>query len=481
MASAAARSPNSSTFPALLKRTKFVTYDPAIAQVYTSPSGDAHRGNWGLKRPLALKRRRAFITVKTVDTLEKQTDWDPANQEALFMKKWAEVGKVDNLQPYTPWAEQLGVTGLNRWNIDSEFALGTNDGSAWINAAKGQRKARTRVSSLQPQSTGTSADPSQVREAPTSVDPPQVQGLIPNPEAMKPKEFEAYLDDIREMRPEFLEFLKQEAAKSEAEERKHLSQEALNAQSSSRNGASRRRIGVSDDPLTQYAQNSSIYRTFLRERAMNHALDPHSRRLERQPHPDAGLIYIKLPRLQHYFMTKPQPGRVLQGTSLVRDAQAYITSFAGMTPLLNRRAHGDQTNVDFGTDKTPRYDSQAGILRMRLRKAQLLRAPEVVGRHTTGLSGARITGEVEPVGQMDAYRPVTWVPGSRDYVGALTPLDGPVAPMRSGLVPAPKSRSGQGAANYLVKNSMQGEQLLNRIKGLLSNMKTDEVSEGDDF
>jgi hypothetical protein len=461
MAAATVRGPTSSTFPALLKRSKFATYDPAISQIYTAPSADAHRGNWGLKRPLALKRRRAFITVKSIDTLEKQTDWDPANHEALFLKKWAEVGKVDGVRTASQWAEQLPVTNRYRWSMDSEFALGQEDGSEWIKATHEERarrkeayeKGEKSVKWSLPASSGTASAP-------------ELQGHVPNIEAMKPDEFQAYLEEVRGMRQEFMQFLKYEESRVR-DEQKRTEEKALSNKAGT-TSVSRRswRQTATSDPLAQYVRDADVYKRFLRYRAIAHSLKIASKKLERIPHPNGGLSYAKVPELQHHFMSQPQMGRALQGMAQTREANHYITSFAGMTPLLNRRVYGNQSNVDFGTDKTPRRDANAGILQLRLQAAELVRAPTVVGRHTTGLSGATILSSVAPAGREDTNRPVAGIPGSRDYVGALTPVDRSlgVQPMKSGLA-ANAPRVPKASDRYFQKGTNEGTlKLLRDIK-----------------
>ena len=48
------------TFPELLRRSRFASFDPTIRQSYGTPPSRLHRGNWGLKRPIAQSKRSAF-------------------------------------------------------------------------------------------------------------------------------------------------------------------------------------------------------------------------------------------------------------------------------------------------------------------------------------------------------------------------------------------------------------------------------------
>ncbi|KAG1808561.1 hypothetical protein EV424DRAFT_1273287, partial [Suillus variegatus] len=119
-----------SPFATLLKRSKFSSFDPRIAQVYTTHGGDAHRGNWGFKRPLPIRRRGAYITVKAVDSLEQQTEWNSAEPQAMWMKNWDEL----QLNPRSeelrrPSSEDSGDM------VDSEYAPMRMDPQCWRSPA----------------------------------------------------------------------------------------------------------------------------------------------------------------------------------------------------------------------------------------------------------------------------------------------------------------------------------------------------------
>ncbi len=90
--------PSPSPFASLLRRSKFASYDPTIGQVYTTYDGNAYRGNWGFKRPLALRKRNKFISVKAVDSPEQQTEWSPRESEARFIKRWEEVATEPSIR-----------------------------------------------------------------------------------------------------------------------------------------------------------------------------------------------------------------------------------------------------------------------------------------------------------------------------------------------------------------------------------------------
>ena len=141
-----------STFGTLLKHSKFSSFDPRIGQVYTTHGGDAHRGHWGFKRPLPLRRRGAYITVKNVDTPEYQTEWNSAEPQALWAKNWDEL----KITPHKEWFAEEHI-------VDSDYIPKTQSPEQWR------------------------------------------QPYIPNLEAMTRKEFAQYLGKIRAGRNTFLE------------------------------------------------------------------------------------------------------------------------------------------------------------------------------------------------------------------------------------------------------------------------------------
>lgn len=151
--------PSPSPFAALLRRSKFSAFDPQIAQVFASYDGDAHRGNWGFKRPLALRNRRAHITVKAVDTSSQQTEWNGANNQVKLIRKWEELN-----------VETKGSDRLK--GFDSEFSP----------MADAQVSGGLDNLTVQP---------------------------VRNVNAMKPKQFQTYLKQLRAQRSDFMEFLEQ--------------------------------------------------------------------------------------------------------------------------------------------------------------------------------------------------------------------------------------------------------------------------------
>lgn len=173
----AAVSQSPSPFATLLRRSKFASFDPRIGQVYTTYGGDAYRGNWGLKRPLAVRRRGATITVNAVDTSSQQTEWNSGEKQHRFIKHWEELNHEPAISAKN-LGNELGPAVTREW-IDSEYA-------------------------------------------PTSEDGPSRPQAVKNIHAMSPRQFKAYLERLRKQRPAFIEFLRERAERDSRLEGKSL-------------------------------------------------------------------------------------------------------------------------------------------------------------------------------------------------------------------------------------------------------------------
>lgn len=147
----------SKTFPSLLKRSRFVTYDPTISRVYTSPlQSIVSAGDWGFKFPLNRPKKAQFLEMRSIDSGPGiRSDWRGTEKEARFLMMWGD--------------------GRTPWNARKRRAAGR--GSNARNALLAE-------------------------EAESSA--PEV---LPNVDAMSPQEFERYLNSLRARRAEFRESL----------------------------------------------------------------------------------------------------------------------------------------------------------------------------------------------------------------------------------------------------------------------------------
>ena len=90
----------------LLQRARVSTHDPAIGQVYETPTAFAVRGEWGVKRPLPSSWKSSpdtaasapypgalrYASINRLDTQQGLTDWHEAEKDTLFRKRWQEAG-----------------------------------------------------------------------------------------------------------------------------------------------------------------------------------------------------------------------------------------------------------------------------------------------------------------------------------------------------------------------------------------------------
>ncbi|EED82465.1 predicted protein [Postia placenta Mad-698-R] len=349
--------PAPSQFAALLRQSKFASFDPKIGQVYASFGGDAHRGNWGLKRPLPLRRRKATVTVRAVDSRQQQTEWKSAEQQHRWIQMWDEAGVSPRVPEGGPWSRRLGQLGGVQWDIDSEFGTSTRDGVQDDGGMAGALSDKSMA--------------------------------IPNIEAMSEKEFERYLEKLRELRPAFRDFV--------------LSKK------------------VPDWPVQslwqQSANPSELHKHFLANQAHKaYNNNPDARVIEQQPQRYGGLTYAKVPPLQSRFLNKPAPGRALQLSSM----SDVVASFAGSTVVLSKHRVDDLHPVDWETLGDANNEKGQGVVRnMRIQNARILDAPAVVAEKPGTLTSTRLLlgASVDPPEDRQHDQSNTNRPGSREYVG----------------------------------------------------------------
>ncbi|KAI1788411.1 mitochondrial ribosomal protein subunit-domain-containing protein [Ganoderma leucocontextum] len=350
--------PPPSQFAALLRRSKFASFDPHIGQVYTTFDGHAARGNFGLKRPLALRRRNAFITVRAVDSREQQTVWKSAEPQGRWIRMWDEVGVRPKLERDGVWHEKLGALDAEvHFLTDSEFT-------------------RTEEPVPAPKATDKSMELAEEEEGMWQ---PKRSNAVPNLDAMSETEFERYLVRLRSLRPAFRKFLQGKYKTS------HLEAGSL-FQRSLRGG---------DD-----------FREFLESHAYEEYHKPRPRFIEQQPHRYAGLSYTHTPDVQTLNTVKPHIGRILGDPVSDRDKH-YVAASAGMTSRLSTGAKGEEIQQ---------------VTTIRFTAAGLSAAPEVVGARPDGLEGVHVGTRVRVDSPAVAYKRQDGnphPPGTREYVGSV--------------------------------------------------------------
>ncbi|XP_006457754.1 hypothetical protein AGABI2DRAFT_190181 [Agaricus bisporus var. bisporus H97] len=315
VAKAKAVVPPASTFAELLRRSRFSSYDQAIAQTYTAPPASARRGNYGLKRAIPMTYKDSYISIPTFEHHAQFTDWNNAEQQVKFVKRMEEMNICPSPRPDASWDRALGEA-QNQWLIDSEFA--EVDYSCRPSAATSTPppppvpEEKEKVDDIRSFGKQGSRQYGSRRPLPTH------NGVQLNIQSLSPKQFQRYLSQLRDLRPEFRAYITQQfesryitqkKAKAMEKGKKPPSQEELD------NGLSKK-----DESLLYVAAQSpmhKLHRQFLAEQfSKNYLEDPSSptapSKIKAQPHRFGGLIYHHPSMLQSILTSPPLPGIVLQ-------------------------------------------------------------------------------------------------------------------------------------------------------------------------
>ncbi|TFK46626.1 hypothetical protein OE88DRAFT_1667242 [Heliocybe sulcata] len=421
MAAAVAGPSKTSPFGILLRRSKFASFDPSIAQVYTAYDGNAHRGNFGLKRPLPVKKRNRHVTVTQFDSGEQQTAWNYADKQARWIKAWQELGvefmgQADHPQDPRTWDSRLGLARSN-WVVDSEF-------------------------DVQEKKPGKSdkGEPVIQNKAP----------ILPNIQAMSEKQFDLFLKRLRRMRPKFKRYMKQKAE-----------------------------LGMVVPDLLRQAQRDLIYhKEFIQEHIKKEVNVSSSKTLLQEPHPYAGVSYSHNTRLSTLFLTPALPGRMLRmkrddGPQAMsrKDNIGYVTSFANMLTRVGSRHADGKTEVLALPDGSPR-DPEAGRTQLRLSKVNLIRAPSVVGgQEGDGMYGTMVNTEAVAFNRPSLTRPNPHYPGSMAYSGQDPGSDDQVADMQRIYTPMFTARNPPGTHKpsvYMERTSESGKKMISGLRDMLN-------------
>ena len=278
--------PPPSPFAALLRRSKFASYDPSIGQVYTTDDGNAHRGNWGFKRPLALRKRNKFISVQAVDSPEQQTEWSSRESEARFIQRWEEVAPE-------PHVRDSWETHYSRSRSMGHAELAKED------------------------ETGNIVNPAIQRQADEEQGKRQLVASSRLISSMNPKQFARHLDKLRQERPIFLSFLSEEAQRPKT--------------------SSRHSVAPSAYEQSALASAETVRKRFLQKQSHGIYEAPDSRVIEQRPHRNGGLSYTHTSQLTHFFTTNEEPGRFIE-IATREGRQVSRASFAGMAANLKTNA-----------------------------------------------------------------------------------------------------------------------------------------------
>ncbi|GLB34612.1 hypothetical protein LshimejAT787_0201770 [Lyophyllum shimeji] len=444
--------PPASPFAELLRRSKFATYDPAIRQTYSAAPANAHRGDWGLKRPIALRRKNAFISLTSFEHPAHFTEWNHAESQVRFIRRIEETGVKPDTVVGTPWYKSLGKA-KNELLLDSEFCPG--EGSE-MEVKEAQRPQPTAVNFDALGQKGRGAYGAK-REEPVKKDDKKMEVYVTaNIDAMSPREFERYLRRLRTLRPKFQEYIR--------EQDKDFSQKSLYA-------------------LAQDA-DKGYHRKFMMEHMASEYQDLFGRKIEPQPHPNAALTYARNTPLETVLWTKPQPGIILNKYTSERGNAGpprYVASFGGLGAII--------LQANLGVNRTPLLDvdSEEGVHRDRVEESfapmrllpskglQLQMPPQVVGTKPQGLKGVKILAEVTTDTGKNPTNDNPHPLGSPEYVAA------PPRPKKSSLSnwSLPKKKPKVRIDFDFSAKSKDGGLVLDTLKGIMSKQNLREGNEED--
>ncbi|KAI0034056.1 hypothetical protein K488DRAFT_84391 [Vararia minispora EC-137] len=411
-----------SQFAALLRRSKFASFDRSIPQVYASHGGDAYRGNYGVKRSLTPTKKGLPIIISNVDSPHQQTEWQPAAKEARWIERW------ETLPPPRPmrggWEKTVGPNSLHQ-PIDSEFSPqlppspipdpGDTPFVRIERALQNGERALAVIRKLEAAgaaSHGADADivkareesvkgllhaARQLKEDTAETSARQNSTPVENIHAMPPDVFERYLRKLARLRPLFHRFVQQRSRMHAiirvAEERYGLE---------STPGQSRREFRNNLWDASTESDSVFVQRLFLASLARHkHSGATGSLEIMGQAHRVAGLSYQPLSPLTDLFLTKPQPGRYVdaQGRRMLTSAL-----FAGMRVSLDAGAGRGSDAIRKGFEEG----------KFRVSHTILLRPPRA------GLKSALMAVRAVDTETYQTWRPKLLRPGTRAFIGRNT-------------------------------------------------------------
>ncbi|PVF99801.1 hypothetical protein CPB86DRAFT_783453 [Serendipita vermifera] len=327
-----ANAATSSTFASLLKQSKFASYSPSIAQVYTTYGGHASRGDWGVKRPLSARKRNRALLIQSIDSREQQTEFRSGEPEAKMVQRWEETGK--DVAPSlrftnaTSWNAQYANRPRGELPIDSEFSAYTDNPDPLAGPAGANPALRVKT-------------------------PPSIEA-IPNPYLMSEREFNRYLERVRTFRPAFRKYIRAQ----EIAEAKRVGRDIPDLLESPPNLYRMRRERRAE----------SVTTSFLNEMAYQLHGAPDSQALEPYPHRNGGLYYPSPNSFQTALLHPPIPAHF---TSV--DSDGTNVSAAGMNVKVTPVDNEGIAPVEWNGEST-----RVGRAPVRFSSAELIRAPETV-------------------------------------------------------------------------------------------------------
>ena len=426
------------TFPQLLRRSQFATFDPAISRVYASTPHSVNRyGDWGLKIPIHRAKGPRYIKVNKLDAGSLLgSDWRSAEAEARFVETYG--------------------SGRVPWRSEAE-----------------QRKSRSSAHRTLFDEDETVKD----EEA-------QEEQYLDDVNSMTPGQFKRYLQRIRLYRPLYMA---QKVQRMNEENRIKIE---MPEDMTGANLAARGFVAESDTPR---------YMAAMSDRAIR---KPTSKALQTQPHTMHGLMYSQLasgasqvnPLLYH-------PGRALDVASESRSPKfrgaatnandtnrPWVVSIGGAGAESSTKGGRARTGaaIPEGVDFS-RAELDRGEEIFRISKAVIKRPPRVTGwiPSTTRKRMPLDTFDfdIQVTNTTETERTDTDQFGSRDYVladakdlrsagdalGSIAGLGGGIGGPRSSRIQGEAGRSlrserSQEARLSNAQSSQSIQEILARLK-----------------
>ncbi|KAH7060955.1 mitochondrial ribosomal protein subunit-domain-containing protein [Auriculariales sp. MPI-PUGE-AT-0066] len=402
-----------SQFAALLRRSKFASYDQRIGQVYTAYGGYAHRGDWGLKRPLPnrIRTKRPYISISAVDSLHEQTEWDRRGPAVRFL-------------------QGLNESGVNQLSLPLD------------------------MSRISPNSTMDSdfckppgSDPFKIQASGRA---PSKHVAVQNTDSMRPQRFAKYLERIRASRPDFKQWVVQpDQDKDNSAEAYNIPPERMKRPEdvlpSIRSGPYSIPKEVSElklDIASTNAEYAQLPDGFISQEVSLAAGAERSEWIEQRPHHLGALSYSQTSALQSHILFPPVKGRLVEVIDLRRSepttesfvagttgAQIFTAAIGGVLAKIEGPTVSAQKVMDFGPYSKPEAAPDKwiprrpnfGVMHMRLISGMLTKMPRVVGPKPEDLKEGTSFANLRAEGfrGTDVTNPYIW--GSREWVAMAAP------------------------------------------------------------
>jgi hypothetical protein len=349
-------------FPELLRRSRFASFDPTIRQAYGTPPSHLHRGNWGLKRPIAQRKRNAFISLKNYEEHEHYIEWNNMESQVRLIDKIEEINVAPKLVPQVPWYVGLGPAASSYWStMDTEFAPGEVGMPLLIESE------RVPVFTVELKGLGQRGKGEYGMKPSLKI---LDDGYLhPNVRSMSAKVFKRYLKKLRSLRPEFKKFLEENGVSTSFKE----------------SG-----ITLASHHIRFLGQH--FEKQFQDEKNKTTDVHPNqSQPIRQQPHRLGGLMYASPTILESHFSSSEKPAIVLEDGAKshynsTSTAESHLVSTAGIVGRLEYKKAGANVKPAFSA-KGLAYPPSALLARqtdgntfinVKVTDLQLERLPEAV-------------------------------------------------------------------------------------------------------